>query len=66
MTKNCAGDPEIKFVTKSILKPYGRAAAMPTALELNKDINYSPKLKALISKTLRLSEGLRITSFVDL
>ena len=32
--KNHAADPEIQFLTKSILRPYGRAAVMPTALEL--------------------------------
>ena len=32
ITKNHASDPEIGFLTKSILKPYGRAAALPTAL----------------------------------
>ena len=31
LTKNHAADPEIGFLTKSILKPYGRVAAMPTA-----------------------------------
>ena len=34
ITKNHAADPEIRFLTKSILKPYGRAAVMPTAWEL--------------------------------
>ena len=34
ITKNRGADPEIGFLTKSILKPYGRAAAMPTAWEL--------------------------------
>ena len=34
-TRNRAADPEIGFVTKSIFKPYGHAAAMPTAWELN-------------------------------
>ena len=29
-TKNYAADQEIRFLTKSILKPYGRATAMPT------------------------------------
>ena len=32
--KNHAADPEIGFFTKSISEPYGRAAAMPTAWEL--------------------------------
>ena len=31
ITKNHAVDPEIGLLTKSILKPYGRAAAMPTS-----------------------------------
>ena len=35
ITKNNEADPEIGFVTKSILKPYGRATAMPTAWEIN-------------------------------
>ena len=34
ITKNHAADPEIGFLTKSILKPYGRIIAMPTAWEL--------------------------------
>ena len=34
ITKNHAADPEIGFLTKSILKPYGRATAMPPAWEL--------------------------------
>ena len=34
ITKNHAADPEKGFLTKSILKPYGCQAAMPTAREL--------------------------------
>ena len=34
ITKNRAADPEIGFLTKSILKSYGRATAMPTAWKL--------------------------------
>ena len=34
-TKNHTADPEIGFLTKSILKSYGRAAAMPTVRESN-------------------------------
>ena len=34
ITKNHAADPEIGFLTKSILKPYGLATAMPTAWKL--------------------------------
>ena len=34
ITKNHAADPEIGFLAKSILKPYGHATAMPTAWEL--------------------------------
>ena len=34
ITKNHAGDPEIGFLTKSILKANGRAMAIPTAWEL--------------------------------
>ena len=33
-TKNHESDPEIGFLKKSIVKSYGRATAMPTALEL--------------------------------
>ena len=40
ITKNDAADPEIGFLTKSILKPNGRATAMPTAWEL-KSVNSS-------------------------
>ena len=36
ITENLAADPEIGFLTKSILKPYGRATAMPTAWELKR------------------------------
>ena len=34
ITKNHEADLEIGFLTKSILKPYGRATAMPPAWEL--------------------------------
>ena len=34
ITKNHASYPEIRFLTKSILKPYDRATAMPQAWEL--------------------------------
>ena len=34
ITKNQAADQEKKFLPKSILKPYGRATALPTAWEL--------------------------------
>ena len=34
ITKNLAAYSEIGFLTKLILKPYGRAATMPTAWEL--------------------------------
>ena len=40
-TKNHAADPEIGFLTKSISKPYGRATAMPPALELTKSAKFS-------------------------
>ena len=33
--KNRAADPEIGFLTKSISKPYDRATAMPTTMELS-------------------------------
>ena len=32
--KNHAADPEVGFLTKSILKPYGRATAMPPPWQL--------------------------------
>ena len=32
--KHNAADPEIGFLTKSVLNPYGRTAAIPTACEL--------------------------------
>ena len=35
ITKTHAADPEIGVLTKSILKSYGCATAMPTAWELN-------------------------------
>ena len=31
ISKNHAADPEKGFLTKSLLKPYGRAAGVPTA-----------------------------------
>ena len=50
ITKNHAADPEIRFLTKSISKPYGRATAMPPAWRLNSgilkstiEIRFSPK-----------------------
>ena len=39
--KNLAPDPEIEFLTQSILKSYGCAAAMPTVWEL---IGYSTSI----------------------
>ena len=44
ITKNHAADPEIRFLTKSISKPNGRATAMPTAWELTFKtfINFPP------------------------
>ena len=40
ITENRAADPEIGFLTKSILKLHGRATAMPTAFEFTrKDLN---------------------------
>ena len=35
ITKYGAADTEIRFLTNSILKPYGYATAMPPAWELN-------------------------------
>ena len=32
--KNHEADPEIRFLTKSISKPYGRETVIPTAWEL--------------------------------
>ena len=34
ITKNHEAEPEKEFLTKSILKPYGRATAMPLGWEL--------------------------------
>ena len=34
ITKNHAADPDIRFLIKSISKPYGRVTAMSTAWEL--------------------------------
>ena len=39
ITKNRAADLEKGFLTKPILKPYGRATTMPTAWELIQIIN---------------------------
>ena len=39
-TKNRATDPELEFLTKSIWKQFGCAAAMPKALELSLLNNY--------------------------
>ena len=36
ITKNCAADPEKRFLTKSISKLHERATAMPTALKLTR------------------------------
>ena len=36
ITKKHAPDPEIRFVIKLILKPYGRTTAMPPAWELTR------------------------------
>ena len=55
--KNHAADPEIQFLTKLILRPYGRAAFMPTALELM--INSSKiKWKNNLSNWRRLDRDL--------
>ena len=35
ITQNPAADPEKGFLTKSVLKPCGRATGMPPAWELN-------------------------------
>ena len=42
ITKNHAADSKMRFLTKSILKPYGRVTAMPPAWELRRllDINH--------------------------
>ena len=34
ITKNFSAQAEIRFLTKSILKPFGRTTVMPTAWEL--------------------------------
>ena len=38
ITKYRAADPEIRFLTKSIIKPYGYATAMPPAWELREGV----------------------------
>ena len=48
-----AADPEIGFLTKTILKPYGRAAAMPTALELKLKITGTGETGAIGTPTFR-------------
>ena len=40
ITTNHAADSKIRFLTKSILKPYGHAAAIPTAWELNTTVSF--------------------------
>ena len=54
--KNRAGDLEIGFLTKSILKSYGRATAIPTAWELSfsgvpKKISYHFKVFCILDKS---------------
>ena len=38
ITKYRGADPELRFLTKSILKPYGYATAMPPAWELRRGV----------------------------
>ena len=38
ITKNHAADPEIRFLIKSISKPFGRATGMPPAWGLDYEI----------------------------
>ena len=37
--KNNVADPETRFLAKVILKPYGRATALPPAWELKNNLN---------------------------
>ena len=53
MTKHHAADLEIGFLTKSILKPYGRAAAMPTARELKTEISSFIKIFIIVYFNLK-------------
>ena len=50
ITKNRAADPGIRFLTKSISKPNGRATAMPTAREL-KNSHRSTFIRTLFEST---------------
>ena len=38
ITQNHAADPERRFLTKSVSKPYGRATATPPAWQLRREI----------------------------
>ena len=49
ITKNHAADPGLGFLTKSILKPYGRAAAMSTAWELNENDSLNMTFASLVT-----------------
>ena len=49
ITKNHAAYPEIRFLTKSISKPYGRATAIPTAWDLNLHICYTQIRSTLLA-----------------
>ena len=53
ITKYRAADPEIRFLTKSILKPYGRATAIPPAWELREGLLQNDPI--IISLTLAFS-----------
>ena len=60
ITKNRAADPKIGFLTKSIFKPCGCAAAMPTAWELslvcNNIICFEPLFKKVFCEKLLFSD----------
>ena len=53
ITKYRAADPEIRFFTKPILKPYGYATAMPPALELRRGVKIN---LTIITKNIQLIE----------
>ena len=68
ITSTHAADPQIGFLTKSILKSYGRATAMPPAWELN---NFkltlmkticSPVLESFTSRSCRGCETFKLES----
>ena len=56
ITKNHTADPEKRFLTKSILKAYGRATAMPPAWELRIKIDHTEVISVTSWKVKRISK----------